>query len=289
MNMKQNNVIYSVLLVALVLSVFSACDWSKRGSGSSNIKFDSIVVEKEIPLLIEGDSTLPFSDVIISFTYPIKFKNKEDLARLQQIFKGTFFGSVEYDSMTPDEAVDEYLRLYTERYKSISNLYYEDKGRLDGSSPGWYWYYMNLSNRIMFQNDSILSYAVEYSDYEGGAHGSYNVIYTNINLNELVTITEEDLFVPGYYRALTDKIVQSLMKEYNAEIPDSLLMSGFFTIEDIVPNNNFWLGENSINYTYNQYEIAPYSMGVIDVEVPYSELSDIILPNGIISRYLDSN
>ena len=26
---------------------------------------------------------------------------------------------------------------------------------------------------------------------------------------------------------------------------------------DIVPNNNFWLNEEGISYSYNQYEIAP--------------------------------
>lgn len=75
------------------------------------------------------------------------------------------------------------------------------------------------------------------------------------------------------------------MDQYKADNPDSLLMRGFFTIEDIVPNNNFWLNEEGIHYSYNQYEIAPYSMGVINVTVPYADLSDILLPDGIISNY----
>lgn len=79
------------------------------------------------------------------------------------------------------------------------------------------------------------------------------------------------------------------MKQYDAEVPDSLLMRGFFTIEDIVPNNNFWLSDSAIHYSYNQYEIAPYSMGVIDVAVPYSELNNIVIPDGIITRYFSDN
>ena len=47
------------------------------------------------------------------------------------------------------------------------------------------------------------------------------------------------------------------MINYEVAEPDSLLMRGFFTVEDIVPNNNFWLNDEGINYTYNQYEIAP--------------------------------
>jgi hypothetical protein len=98
-------------------------------------------------------------------------------------------------------------------------------------------------------------------------------------------LSEEDLFVPGYFKPLTEKIIDQLMRNYNVTAPDSLLMQGFFALEDIVPNNNFWLDRENIHYTYNQYEIAPYAMGVIDVSVPYSGLSDILLPDGIIARY----
>ena len=67
-----------------------------------------------------------------------------------------------------------------------------------------------------------------------GAHGSHRLTYTNIDLNRLTTLSEEDLFLPGYYRPL-QKIVAQLMKDNEVTEPDSLLMKGFFTIEDIVP------------------------------------------------------
>ena len=287
--MRTNSLFYTAILVLIVTSILASCEGNRRGGKSTRIEYDSIVYADHIPLLIENDTTMPFADVNISFTYPTKFRDAESLARLEQIFKGTFFGDIEYDSMTPQEAMDQYVSNYTERYKSLSNYYYEDLARLESNIPTWYWYYMQTSNKILFENDSILSYAVEYGDYEGGAHGSYSIIYTNIDLNELVTISEEDLFVPDYYRRLTDKIVKSLMKQYDVDNPDSLLSNGFFTIEDIVPNNNFWLSDDGINYSYNQYEIAPFSMGVIDVLVPYSELGDIILPDGIIARYFKDN
>jgi len=263
-----------------------SCHEGRGGGKSLKIEYDSIVVNQRIPLLQANDTTLPSAEVELSFTYPVKFRDTESLARLQQIFKGTFFGDTSFDSITPGEAIERFMADYTTRYTSLSNSYYEDKSRLEGEMPLWYWYFMHIKNRILFQDESLLSYAVEYSDYEGGAHGSYRILYTNINLDELNTISEEDLFMPDYYKPLTEKIIQRLMDQYDAIEPDSLLMRGFFTIEDIVPNNNFWLNEEGIHYTYNQYEIAPYSMGVIDVTVPYSDLTEILQPETIISGYL---
>lgn len=279
---------FTAISILIGLGTLTSC-FDKRGGKSVKIEYDSIVVRQNIPLLNDNDTTLPYADVKVSFTYPSKFRDAESLTRLQQIFQGTFFGGIEYDSLTPKEAMKRYIDDYTARYKALSNIYYEDKARLEGKMPVWYWYMMYNSNRILFQNDALLSYAVEYSDYEGGAHGSYRILYTNIDLNELVTLSEEDLFVPDYYKSLTDKILSCLMIQNNVDVPDSLLMKGFFTIEDIVPNNNFWLDEIGIHYSYNQYEIAPYSMGVIDVTVPYSDISDILLPDGIISRHFMKN
>jgi hypothetical protein len=274
----------SAVFLALASGLLVNCT-GRGGARSFGIEFDNIVIAKHIPLLQENDTTLPHADVNISFIYPVKFRDSESVARLRQIFLGTFFGDSDYDSLSPQEAVSQYIGEYTERYQSLSNYYYEDKVRMEGNMPSWYWYVMNSSNRILFQCDSLLSYAVEYSDYEGGAHGSYRIIYTNIDLNGLVSLSEEDLFRPGYFKPLTEKIIDRLMRNYDVTVPDSLLMQGFFSLDDIVPNSNFWLDRENIHYTYNQYEIAPYAMGVIDVSVPYSDLSDILLPDGIITRY----
>lgn len=284
--MKMNSYLPFIIVITMVSGFFFSCKQPARESTA--VEYDSIKVQRHIPLLQENDTTLPYSNVDISFTYPVKFREAEDLARLQQIFIGTFFGDTEYDSLLPQEALDKYLVDYTAEYQELSNYFYSDKSQLEGQEmPMWYWYQLNLANSILFKNDSLLSYAVIYSDYTGGAHGSYRITYTNIDLNNLTTVSEEDIFVPGYYKPLTEKILYRLMELYEVNHPDSLMEQGFFTIEDIAPNNNFWLNDEGIHYSYNQYEIAPYAMGVIDVTIPYSDLTDILQPDGVISRFFD--
>ena len=282
--MRKNNFIYASLVLFLLSCAFFSCKKTKQTS--TQITFDSIVVNEHIPLLHANDTTLPFADVKVNFVYPVQFGEKEDLARLQQIFIGTFFNSVHLDSLSPKAAVEKYIADYSEEYKSLSNDYYAEKSRLPkGETPQWYWYYMYNTNKIMFQNDSLLSYAVEYSDYTGGAHGSHRITYTNVDLINLVTISEEDIFVPNYKKPLTDIIIKRLMIQNNVTVPDSLINLGFFDIDDISPNNNFWLSDKGIHYSYNQYEIAPYSSGVIDVNIPYEDLSAILKENNALQRF----
>lgn len=282
--MKKN----SFITLAALFTVIGFFSCNQKQHTSTKITFDSIQVAKKIFLLQENDTTQPFSDVQINFIFPEKFKSEDDLARLQQIFIGTFFNDQKYDNLSPKAAFDAYLVHYEKSYKELSNDYYEDKNRMEnGSTPSWYWYSLYLKNNILFENDSLVSYKVELSNYTGGAHGSYSVVYYNIDLNSLTTLTEEDLFVPNYKKHLTEIIINQLMQKYHVQTARDLLEQGFFDIEQIQPNNNFWLNDKGVHYTYNQYEIAPYSMGAVDVSIPYSDLTEILNPKTIAQQFID--
>ena len=152
--------------------------------------------------------------------------------------------------------------------------------------PSWYWYYHYKTNEILFDDENIVSYLVEHSDYTGGAHGSLNALYYIIDLNSLTTITEEDIFKPNYHQFLTSKIIETLMKKYDVTEADQLISEGFFDINDIAPNNNFWMNDKGVHYVYNQYEIAPYSMGPIEITIPFEEVLSIIIPESIAGNYI---
>ena len=268
-----------VLLGICVTSCFKKTD---------EVKFDKLESRERVYLFPTNDTTIPFANVEIEYTYPKSFKSKEDLARLQQIFNGTFFNNESYDSLLPKEALDKFLEEYTEEYRELGNQYYEDMGNLEGDNqPSWYWYQLGKSNEIMYEDKNILSYSVHHSDYTGGAHGSLNVLYYTVDLNELTTISEETIFKPNYYKILTSKIIERLMKKFDVDTPEKLVNEGIFDINEIAPNNNFWINNEGIHYIYNQYEIAPYSMGPIEVTIPYEDIRSIIIPESIAGNYLD--
>lgn len=282
--MKKTIIGSSLFIFTSLMLMLSSCKPTPTTSKDNKIVFDSIVFAENIQLVEVNDTTMPHAEVNINFSYPSKFRSKEDLARLQQIFIGTFFSNVHLDNLSPQEALDEYIDEYKEEYQSLSNIYYEEVQRLaaDDHLPMWYWYSLNIENNIMHESDSLLSYAVEYSDYSGGAHGSYRVTYTNIDLDELVTVSEEDIFVPNYTQKLAEIIVNRLMVQNEVTTREELIEKGFFNVDEIFPNNNFWISDEGLHYAFNQYEIAPYVMGVIEVYIPFDDLKDILkTENGI--------
>ena len=279
--------IKALFLISTLICIGTLISCNKRSQTTDTILFDSIVFNEKIPMLEKVDTLLPYSDVNISFNYPVKFEGTEELNRLQQIFIGTFFNNIDLDELSPQDAMKEYISNYEDDYKSLSNYYYSDKSRLEeGNTPQWYWYFLNLSNKVLFQNDKLLCNAVEYSDYTGGAHGSYFITYTNIDLKNLVTISEEDIFVPDYQKPLAEIIVNRLIIQNNVNRAEELLSVGFFDIDDIFPNNNFWISDEAIHYAFNQYEIAPYVMGVINVDIPLEDITQLLKSEDSIEKFL---
>ena len=273
-----------VIITSIILVGLFATSCIKK---SKKLEFDNITLNEKIYLFSDNDTLKPFSNVEIDFNFPKSFKNKEDLARLQEIFNGTFFNDELYGALSAKEALDIYLEKYTQEYRELGNQYYEDMGNLEGDNqPSWYWYQLHKSNEILFEDENILSYSVSHATYTGGAHGSLQVLYYTVNLDRLTTITEEDIFTPNYQQFLTTKIIDNLMKKYQANTPEELLNEGFFDVNDIAPNNNFWINNEGVHYVYNQYEIAPYSMGPIEVTIPYEDIQSIIIPESIAAKQL---
>lgn len=276
--------IVSLLLMAVAIN-HTSCTMRSTGN-EGRVQFDSVVFRQHIPLLAEYDSLLPYSEMDIVYKYPNHLKGSEQLDELQQIFTGTFFGDVSLDEFSPQEALDLFVENYTEEYQSLSNQYYEDMSRLEGEhAPMWYWYSLYMSNDIHYQNDHFISYSVTVYEYTGGAHGGTSMINTTVDLESMLTLTEEDIFVPNFQHRLADIIVSQLMKEHNLTQREELIEIGFFNVDEIYPNNNFRLDEEGLYYTFNQYEIAPYVMGIIDVFIPYEELLEILKVESVITQF----
>jgi hypothetical protein len=57
--------------------------------------------------------------------------------------------------------------------------------------------------------------------------------------------------------------------------------------DSIKPNGNFYITDESINYVFNPYEIAPYYMGQTEVSLPFSMIKGLLKPNSIIAYLVE--
>lgn len=238
------------------------------------LAYDSIVVNEDIALL--SDTSGPTNKLSIHFTFPSSIHGDSvTLKNIQQEFVKALFGQ-EYATLSPQQAVDSYCRKYKAGYLATAADYNKaKKAGLEMQSWGNNYQVMRTDTIHSAKTDT-LSFITYIENYNGGAHGSHHTGYYNIDLKTGKPIKESDIFKPGYEPELRKAIIQQLLADNKLDKPEELIEKGFFDLNDLKPNNNFIITKDGILYGFNEYEIAPYYMGLIRVSLPYSTISSIL-------------
>ena len=275
--------IRTLTTILLCVTAIAGCKSKKAidTEAENDIKFDSITVEEKYYLL--GDTTNPYCTLESNFIFPTEYKDKDILSKLNRYFIESFFGIDSFtdkdsSSVTPEQAMKSYVQKYISDYKELEGDFLTD-AEVSGEKPSqesWYAYYEASSNEIIYNKCDLISYTVSVEYYTGGAHGGYGYNNHVLYLKTGEAVDETDIFIEDYQDSLAYILVYALAMDNNMTNPEELENKGFFNIEEIYPNGNFYLDENGITYTYNVYEIAPFSLGKIDIFLSYEKILHLL-------------
>jgi hypothetical protein len=162
--------------------------------------------------------------------------------------------SLDYDGLMPSKVICKYIAGALGDYdiSVIGNHYNE-----------------NISGLVTFLNKQYLCYRYNSEFYGGGAHGLQNTFYFVFDLKTGKRLTENEVFKPDFQSAFSEIITEILS---NSELyPDNET----YELAELKLNGNFSFEPDTLIYTFNEYEIAPYSSGKIDVKIPYSKIRHI--------------
>lgn len=131
-------------------------------------------------------------------------------------------------------------------------------------------YYYTINGKPVEETaEGILSYEVQTSCYLGGAHGSHVVQYYNFDKESGKLLTIGDIIPAEKEMLVLMAMMDKLCKDWDAKDQADLQeKTGITMLGDLYLTNNFLLKGDSILFLFNQYEIAPYSSGLISVTLP---------------------
>jgi hypothetical protein len=291
-----------VVLSLAVLPFFISCNRQGRRNMSdaeNNIEFDTISMVARHHL--DGDSANPYCNIGVEFVYPVSSSGTyPDM--LQQFFIRSTFGA-SYDTLSPPDAVNVYVRNYIENYTADAKLYRDNaheieliNRQLSGidvsdsehyTEDYFYSYYESLSVSIVYNRYGVLAFQVKQSNNKGGAD-SYDLFRNYVlNLQTGRQVMEGDIFDAGYDTALQRLIITSLLDQSKVKSVDELEDLGFFGVREIVPNRNFLLNEKGIVYTYNKGEYSAYQLDAPQVFIPYDVIRSLLKENSVASKLAD--
>ncbi|MGL4992515.1 MAG: DUF3298 domain-containing protein [Bacteroidales bacterium] len=219
---------------------------------------DSIVIKQEDRTLschFYGSIELPNNDVT---SYKID--------EIRSLIKTMYFMDVE-------DPVDSFANFKFEEFENYIKERMEfEKSNNEEITPFDTRFEHTRAVSIALNKYNLLSIELLDYNYTGGAHGYESKRYLNVDLINNDSLTINKVFEDQTDESIKNLLFEKLMADYNVSSIDNLNEVGFFNISDITLSENFRLESDSLAFIYNQYEIAPYSMGRIEIKVSYKDL-----------------
>ena len=130
-----------------------------------------------------------------------------------------------------------------------------------------------LSGSFQEKYKNYRNYLVSYYSFRGGAHGIQTLSNIVFDAKTGEQVQETDLFAPGYEAPVAQLLrlaVQSSMEEEDPELMQLV------HLEEVVPNGNFSVGENGMEWFYQPYEVGPYALGIVSASLSWEELKPFL-------------
>ena len=279
--MAKNYIVLSVLYLIGLLASFSLkaqSDYDIYNYFRENTnKYVGVHEESKYHLHNKKDN--PACSIKVDFFYPEKTFTLNNYEKIQSLFVAGFFGE-EYKDIAPKEAAKNYMKNYVDSYKDdLEDLNSYNEERKDAVARGWlpeeinylYTYEKTMRNTIMFNKGNIVSQVINIYEYTGGAHGASFTQGLVIDLHVGSRIEFDDVFVAGATRPLSDLLLAKLLLAKNLPDKEALYEVGFY-FDEFPLTDNFIVDDKGVTFIYGQYELGAYSLGIVEIFVPYWEL-----------------
>lgn len=231
--------------------------------GSNDIKFSDKSFMKSYKDCSPNDSCAYFK---VDYLEAVSGNNKDKINKLitNIVNSGVTFGDTVMNTM--QVAADSFIAQYT-------------SFRKDFPESALFWY-LELSVSANLDHPKIINLAAGNSSFMGGAHPNSYIEYYNISRETGDTISLGNLFTPGFEKKLNELVDASFRKANNLQPGDNLQDKGGLFDNKITFNYNWLVNKDgSLTFYYNQYEIAPYAAGPIEVTLTKADIAPLLAPN----------
>lgn len=171
------------------------------------------------------------------------------------------YGFEEFNLYNYNKAIKLQKEAETELFNNAKDTYEENK---KNGYPLMVFEIVS-SYKVTYNNYDFVSLYIDDYIFTGGAHGTTNRTSQTWNINKRSMVMLKDFYIkePNYVsyiiKEINDQIKQNIDNGNNYYFDDyCCLTSANFRVENFYINNN-----GKITIYYQQYDIAPYSSGIL--------------------------
>lgn len=176
-----------------------------------------------------------------------------------------------------ENIINNQIYMEVRNFKKHAEYLYEEaiKGfhEAQENSYPFHTYEAYMEYIITYNENCFLSLYYDRYEFTGGAHGSTIRASNTWELCLGTPLFLENFFPPGtdFRPFVTDEIIRQAEPIQRNEV---IYFDDYKTL--IIENFNedsFYLSPGGITIYYQQYEIAPYSTGIVEFTIPYSSIN----------------
>ena len=223
---------------------------------SDNLEFFLVSQPDTIKIItLHYSDSLPDSSAYINIDYPqIKdFENKAVEEKVNNFFKDEFEQSILwYDEIAADTSeVDSFEFNFSYSFETGFNVEYN--------------------------SNKFLSISLDHYQYTGGAHGNFYSSGYNIDMKTGKVLPLSDIINNDSFDILSYECEQAILDSFQV---NSLTEAGLFDDEiSVPPDQDYYIIPGALVLQFDPYEIGPFSMGELNVEIPFNKIKDILKEN----------
>ncbi|MCH5175833.1 MAG: DUF3298 domain-containing protein [Prevotellaceae bacterium] len=160
-----------------------------------------------------------------------------------------------------DDAVEKYI-------KEMENQFRKDKLVRE--------YVDHLEGTAEYGFENVINYRLTQTVFAGGAHPSTTTTILRFNAMTGDFISLDNVFPSANHDALIDLLTAKLMKDNGVDSMEGLHEIGYLEFMDMFVTPNFALRKDSIEFYYNEYDIAPYAYGPSTICLDYATVEPLM-------------
>ncbi len=203
----------------------------------------------------------------VSIQYPKALEDTKLSRAINTAIEEEIIGLLTFADSLEVTNLDEAITSFTQGYAELKEVY------PDETIP----WEANIQAEVSFENRQVLSIKLDSYLFTGGAHGYAATRFLNFDMDKGQEIDTQTLFKDLLaFRSYAESKFRK-QEEIPEEAP--INSTGFmFELDTFYLPENIGLTPKGILLLYNQYEVASYADGQIELLIPFREAKKFVTP-----------
>ncbi|MDF0707124.1 DUF3298 and DUF4163 domain-containing protein [Flagellimonas okinawensis] len=229
----------------LALSVLASCE------SESKLTFEPVQLQGEV---CEDCPRIDINIITALDNTPIS-------EAINSALREEIISILSFSDDTNIDTADEALQSFTDSFKEVKTKFADEvqwEAEIDGD--------------VIYEDENIITIKLNSYSFTGGAHGYASTSYLNFDKRQGVELENWQLFddVDGFedFAETKFRIQEKIPQDANINATGFMFNGDSFHLP-----NNIGYTSDGLKLIYNQYEVASYADGPIELILPYNEIN----------------